>query len=76
MSNRSSHALLFAIAAFTLVPTAFGQSTGAIQGTVTDPSGAAVPRALVTVRDPAHGVDRTQATDSAGVYYLPSLPVG
>ena len=35
-----------------------------------------VPNATVTVTDPAHGVDRTQATDSAGLYYVPSLPVG
>jgi hypothetical protein len=55
---------------------AFAQSTGAIEGTVTDPSGAAVPNASVNVKDPSHGVDRTQATDSAGIYYIPSLPVG
>src|SRR5215471_15547462 len=55
---------------------AFGQSTGAIQGTVTDASGAVVANATVRVTDPAHGVDRTQATDSAGLYYVPSLPVG
>src|SRR6202166_2197039 len=59
-----------------LTASAFGQSTGAIQGTVTDASGAAVPNAIVTVRDPAHGVARVQATDSTGVYYVPSLPVG
>ena len=35
---------------------AFGQSTGAIQGTVTDASGATVPNAIVTIKDPAHGV--------------------
>src|SRR5258708_27929178 len=55
---------------------AFAQSTGAIQGTVTDATGAAVPNASVTVRDPSHGVERAQATDSAGIYYVPSLPVG
>ena len=55
---------------------AFGQSTGAIQGAITDPSGAAVPNASVTVKDPSHGVDRTQAADSAGIYYVASLPVG
>src|SRR5271170_6759209 len=53
-----------------------GQSTGAIQGTDTDPSGSSVPNATVTAKDPSHGVDRTQATDSAGIYYMPSLPVG
>jgi Carboxypeptidase regulatory-like domain len=55
---------------------ALGQSTSAIQGTVTDASGRAIPNALVMAKDPAHGVDRTQATDSAGIYYVPALPVG
>src|SRR5882762_7154148 len=55
---------------------AVAQSTSAIQGTVTDASGAAIPNAAVSVRDPSHGVDRTLTTDSAGVYSAPSLPVG
>src|SRR6266853_2320056 len=81
MSNRPSQAGLIAsgvlaIMAFGFAPSVFAQSTGAIQGTVTDPSGAAVPTAIVTVKDPAHGVDRSQTTDSAGIYYVPSLPVG
>ena len=71
MSNRSLHAAVIAggalaIIVFTFAPSAFAQSTGAIQGTVTDPSGGAVPTAIVTVKDPAHGVDRTTATDSTG----------
>jgi hypothetical protein len=76
MSNRSRSIGIRAVIAFTLVSSAFGQSTGGIQGTVTDASGGAVPNAMVTVKDPAHGVDRTLATDSAGVYNAPSLPVG
>jgi hypothetical protein len=62
--------------ALTLAAPAFAQSTGAIQGTVTDSSGSPVPNAAVTVKDPDHGVDRTLATDSAGIYFVPSLPVG
>lgn len=54
----------------------FGQSTSALQGTVTDASGAAIPNAAVTVKDPTHGVDRSLTTDSAGLYYVPALPVG
>jgi hypothetical protein len=75
MSNRS---LLLAIGTLVLAFSApvFAQSTGAIQGTVTDSSGSPVPNASVTVKDPAHGVDRTLATDSAGIYYVASLPVG
>jgi hypothetical protein len=54
----------------------FAQSTGAIQGTVTDASGAGVPNASVIVKNPAVGIDRALATDSTGVYSVPSLPVG
>jgi Carboxypeptidase regulatory-like domain len=81
LSNRSSYARLIASGvlpnmAFTFVPLTLGQSTGAIQGTVTDASGAAVPTGMVTIKDPAHGVNRTTLTDSAGIYNVPSLPVG
>jgi hypothetical protein len=67
---------VFAAMALTFVSPALAQSTGAIQGTITDASGGAVPNATVTVKDPAHGVDRTLATDTAGNYYVASLPVG
>ena len=81
MPNRSSRARLFAIGGFAaialfFVSPVFPQSTGAIQGTVTDASGGAVPNATVIVKDLTNGVDRTLATDSAGIYYVPSLPVG
>src|SRR5262249_28540975 len=78
MSLKASQFLGLALAGLSSIfgVHAFGQSTGAIQGTVTDASGSAVPNATVTVTDPAHGVNRTQDTDSAGLYYIPSLPVG
>ncbi len=52
------------------------QSTGSIQGTVLDPAGATVAGAQVTVRNQSTGEERTTATDSSGVYLVPSLPVG
>ena len=52
------------------------QSTGTIQGIVTDPSGAAVPKAAVTVRNMATGEERSFTTDDSGLYVVPSLPVG
>jgi len=55
---------------------ALAQSTGTIQGSVTDPSGAAVPNAMVTIRNMATGEERTVPTDNAGLYVAPSLPVG
>lgn len=52
------------------------QSTGTIQGIVTDPSGAAVPKAAVSVRNMATGEERSFTTDDSGLYVVPSLPVG
>ncbi len=52
------------------------QSTGTIQGIITDPSGAAVPKAAVTAKNMATGEDRSFTTDESGLYVLPSLPVG
>ncbi len=55
---------------------AFGQSTGAIQGTVMDASSAPVPNAAVTIKEQRTGQERTLITDTAGLYSSPSLPVG
>src|SRR5581483_11136259 len=52
------------------------QSTGTIQGTVTDASGAAIPMATVTIHNQNTGEERTTTTDSAGLYAAPSLPAG
>jgi hypothetical protein len=55
---------------------AFGQVSASISGTVTDPSGAAVSGAAVTVRNVNTGVVRDTATDNSGHYQVFSLPVG
>ena len=47
-----------------------------IQGSVFDPTGAAIPNALVTIHSPANGIDRVLNTDTAGYYFVPSLVVG
>ena len=49
---------------------------GAISGVVTDPSGAVVPKASVTVSETQTGVRHTVTTNSAGVFSVPSLPPG
>ena len=50
--------------------------TGAIQGTVTDKSGAVVQGAEVTVKSLGTNAVRTVTTGSTGVYSFPNLPVG
>ncbi len=57
---------------------ALGQAanTGGILGTVTDPSGAVVPNATVTVTNPEKGLTRTVQSSKTGDYQVTSLPVG
>jgi hypothetical protein len=50
--------------------------TGIVVGTVTDPSGAAVPAATVTLTDTATNAVRTATTNDAGRYNFPSVPPG
>ena len=73
----SSFGTFLLLAAFLLVTLNLSaQSTASITGTVTDPTGAVVPNATVTVRNLGTGEERTTQTDSAGLYIVPSLPVG
>jgi outer membrane receptor protein involved in Fe transport len=58
------------------VETSFGQATGTFTGVVTDPSGAVIPNAAVSVTNDATNVTATTATNSAGLYNVPSLPPG
>jgi hypothetical protein len=57
---------------------AYGQAggTGTIQGTVTDPSGAAVPAASVTATNLGTGGRTDRKTSEAGFFALPLLPAG
>jgi hypothetical protein len=49
---------------------------GTILGTVTDPSGAVISGAKVTVRNTGTGLQRTTQTTSDGTYNVPELPIG
>jgi hypothetical protein len=54
-----------------------GQGAGAqISGAVTDPQGAVIPNAMVTIVNKAHGISRSTQTNSTGIYTAPFLPVG
>src|SRR5262245_49904048 len=56
-------------------PTLLAQSTtdGAIVGTVTDPSGASVPKATVTVTNSGTNVSQTLTTDESGYFRAATL---
>jgi hypothetical protein len=49
-------------------------ASGTINGTVTDPTGAVVPKALVVAVEADRGVQRSTETDANGFYRLTSLP--
>src|SRR5258706_4343251 len=49
---------------------------GAINGTVTDPSGAVVPNAQVKATEKSTGIDRNTVTTSDGLFAFQDLPTG
>lgn len=51
-------------------------TTGAITGTVTDPSGASIPGVSITVINRATNIANTTQSNEAGVYNFPFLPIG
>jgi hypothetical protein len=60
----------------TIGPAVLAQSGNAssISGTVTDPSGAVVTNATVTIHNAVSGYDRTAATDGSGNFDFPNVP--
>ncbi len=79
MSRGFVYSLWLGIAAMVLFSNALmAQTTGAgtITGTVTDPNGAVIPAATITVRNANTGVTQALATNGAGIYVAPFLPPG
>ena len=81
-SSSASSSLIFAVI-IALVFCGLGEtagfaqsSNGTIVGTVTDSSGAAVPKAKVTGVSKDLGLERSTVTDSAGSYRLENLGPG
>ncbi len=66
--------LLFLL--FTAVTGLRAQVTASIMGVISDPSGARVPSAAVTIKNTETGATRTTVSDDAGRYQLLALPVG
>ncbi len=55
---------------------AFAQFRSAIEGTVTDPSGAVVPDAQVTLTNVDTGISKSVKSNGEGLFRFPSLPPG
>jgi outer membrane receptor protein involved in Fe transport len=52
------------------------ESTGSISGTVTDPSGASVPNAAITITNEQTGVERKINSNTSGFFAITNLSVG
>jgi hypothetical protein len=77
MKQSLSRAAIFLIALFAFtVPSPAQVTTGSLTGSVTDPSGAIVPSATVTVKNNATGSERTATTDDQGTFAIPSVEPG
>jgi hypothetical protein len=57
-------------------PASAQETTGGLQGTVKDPSGAVVPKAKVTATTPTLVGSKVTVTDAAGYYHFSNLPAG
>src|SRR5947208_6104930 len=76
MNRIVSFSLVAAIFALLCVVPALGQGgSGELTGLVTDPTGAVVANAAVTLTNSATGVKRTTVTTGAGIYRFAALPV-
>jgi hypothetical protein len=75
ISSNARYLVFFvALCWFIFSSSASAQSTATLQGTITDPQGAIVPNAKVTVSSRAIGVERTTQSDKDGNYEFASLP--
>ena len=68
----------FCICAFALCfsTALLAQDTASITGTVTDPTGADIPGAQVTVTNLEHGINRAATSNGTGDYLFAALPIG
>ncbi len=65
---------LLALVVFAL--SAFPQASTSLRGTVSDPQGAVIPEAAVTLQNLDNGASRQTVTNGTGEYTFPQLPPG
>ena len=72
---RSIFSFLFVFLFSALFSALHAQSnSGVVSGVVTDPSGAVVPGATVSIQNPVSQYTRTATTDKAGHFQFPNVP--
>src|ERR1022692_416662 len=69
-------AVLVLVLALRVPAMAQGETTSAIVGAVTDPAGAAIPGAAVTLTSSENGLKRSVKTDDGGRFSFPQIKPG
>jgi Carboxypeptidase regulatory-like domain/TonB dependent receptor/TonB-dependent Receptor Plug Domain len=64
------------LAALVSSPVSAQVAGGTLSGTITDPSGAGIPQAQITIKNLATGVERSLTTNTDGFYTVPNLLPG
>lgn len=70
------HACLVSVLLLAGTGAAFGQAAASLRVEVTDPSGAMIPNAQVTLTDVARGIEKSAVSDGAGIAIFPVLDPG
>ena len=73
-SRRFNTILSLAVALALGAAPALAQFRASLQGTVTDPTGAVIPGATLTLTDMVNGHTQTSTSNGTGVYFLNALP--
>jgi hypothetical protein len=73
---KKNHILFFVILSFVTLPVMAQDPFGSIEGTVSDPQGAIIQNATVTVRNVATNATRTAQTNDSGQYRVLQLQPG
>ena len=68
--------LIGMLALFSALSINLFSQTASLTGTVSDPTGAVIPNAVVTVTNTQTGAKRTDTADAKGRYTMPQLPPG
>ena len=74
--NWARNATLLALSVGLLSSSLFAQSSGALTGTVGDPSGAVVPGATIIMKSDASGDERRSVSNSDGFFSIVAVQRG
>ena len=74
--SRRVSAIVLIAGLFLAIPLAGQTGLGVVRGTVQDSSKAIIPNAKITLTNRATGVAQAAESNSAGIYYFGSVPIG